>query len=226
MSAVGPVAPSSASAAPQEAQNGDGPDRELPQAGQDAVVMAGIYWPGNFPRDSTATLMPNPHCVTLRFLAEPGHVNFGGKVHGGAVMKWIDQAGYTCAAGWTGEYCVTIYVGGIRFLRPINVGELVELKAQVIRTGRTSLHVAVDVYAGDPRTSTHARACHCVMVFVAVDESGRPKPVPSWAPGTPVEQALEAYALRLIEVRKMLDVEIEQQLAWLDQPRPAVAERR
>ena len=50
--------------------------------------------------------------VTFRFLSEPADVNFGGKVHGGAVMKWIDQAGYTCAVGWSGRYCVTVYVGG------------------------------------------------------------------------------------------------------------------
>ena len=73
--------------------------------------------------------------ITLRFLAEPTDVNFGGKVHGGAVMKWIDQAGYTCAAGWTGTYCVTVYLGGLHFLGPIRVGELVELRALVIRTG-------------------------------------------------------------------------------------------
>ena len=52
--------------------------------------------------------MERPRKVTLRFLAAPTDVNFGGKVHGGAVMKWIDQAGYTCAAGWTGHYCVTV----------------------------------------------------------------------------------------------------------------------
>ncbi|HEX7336412.1 MAG TPA: hotdog domain-containing protein, partial [Gemmatimonadales bacterium] len=90
--------------------------------------------------------------VTLRFLAEPGDVNFGGKVHGGAVMKWIDQAGYTCAAGWTGTYCVTVYLGGLHFLGPIFVGELVELRALVIRTGRSSLDIAVDVYAADTKT--------------------------------------------------------------------------
>jgi acyl-CoA hydrolase len=56
--------------------------------------------------------------ITLRFLAEPTDVNFGGKVHGGAVMKWIDQAGYACAVGWSGQYCVTVYVGGIRFHSP------------------------------------------------------------------------------------------------------------
>ena len=95
--------------------------------------------------------------VTLRFLAEPGDVNFGGKVHGGAVMKWIDQAGYTCAAGWTGSYCVTVYLGGLHFLSPIFVGELVELRALVIRTGRRSLDIAVDVYAGDPKTGASTR---------------------------------------------------------------------
>lgn len=166
-----------------------------------------------------------PSRVTLRFLAEPAHVNFGGKVHGGAVMRWIDQAGYTCAAGWTGDYCVTSYVGGIRFLRPIGVGELVELKAQVIHTGRTSMHVAVDVYAGDPRGTTQARACHCVMVFVAVDDGGKPKEVPRWTPETPVERSLEQYALRLIQARRTLDQEIERELQWLDQQPREVVER-
>ena len=61
-------------------------------------------------------LSKRSHETTLRFLAEPTDMNFGGKVHGGAVMKWIDQAGYACAVGWSGHYCVTLYVGGIRFL--------------------------------------------------------------------------------------------------------------
>jgi acyl-CoA hydrolase len=51
---------------------------------------------------------PASRSITLRFLAEPTDVNFGGKVHGGAVMKWIDQAGYACAVGWSGYYCVTV----------------------------------------------------------------------------------------------------------------------
>lgn len=49
--------------------------------------------------------------ITLRFLAEPGDVNFGGKVHGGAVMKWIDLAAYACSAAWSGKYCITAYAG-------------------------------------------------------------------------------------------------------------------
>jgi len=146
--------------------------------------------------------------ITLRFLAEPTHVNFGGKVHGGAVMKWLDQAGYTCAAGWTGDYCVTVYVGGIHFMRPIHVGELVEVRANVAHTGRTSVHVALDVHAGDPRGSDLRRAAICVIVFVAVDENGKPKPVPAWAPESDHDRLLQAYALRIAETRKQLETDV------------------
>jgi len=59
--------------------------------------------------------------LDLQFLAEPTDVNFGGKVHGGMLMKWMDQAGYACAVGWTGHYCVTVSVGAIRFRNPVLV---------------------------------------------------------------------------------------------------------
>jgi acyl-CoA hydrolase len=155
--------------------------------------------------------------ITLRFLAEPTDVNFGGKVHGGAVMKWIDQAGYTCAAGWTGTYCVTVYLGALHFLGPIRVGELVELRALVIRTGRTSLDIAIDVYAGDPKRGERRRTGHCVVVFVALDESGRPTAVPPWTPDSDIDRALEAYACRLSELRRQMDAEMEQRLAALNE---------
>jgi acyl-CoA hydrolase len=146
----------------------------------------------------------------LRFLAEPAHVNFGGKVHGGAVMKWIDQAGYACAAGWSGSYCVTAYVGGIQFMRPIQVGELVEVRAQVAYTGRTSVHVAIDVHAGDPREADGLmRATICVIVFVALGADGNPHPVPRWVPRTEHERLLEDYAIKMMEFRKALENEVK-----------------
>ena len=151
--------------------------------------------------------------VTLRFLAEPADVNFGGKVHGGAVMKWIDQAGYTCAAGWTGSYCVTVYLGGLHFLGPIRVGELVELRALVIRTGRTSLDIAIDVYSGDPTSPVRRRTGHCVIVFVSLDADGRPTAVPPWRAESEIDRALEGYAARLAVLRKQMDVEMEGHLA-------------
>lgn len=74
------------------------------------------------------------HEVNFRFLAQPTDVNFGGKVHGGMVMKWIDQAGYACAVAWSGAYCVTASVSGIQFVKPILIGDLVTVRARLIHT--------------------------------------------------------------------------------------------
>ena len=143
--------------------------------------------------------------ITLRFLAEPGDVNFGGKVHGGAVMKWIDQAGYACAVGWSGHYCVTVYVGGIRFLCPIMIGHVVEVAAQVIHTGRTSMHIALKVRAGDLREGELSDTTHCTMVFVAVSSTGGPVPVHPWVPVTAEDIALQNYALKQMELRAAME---------------------
>lgn len=146
--------------------------------------------------------------ITLRFLAEPTDVNFGGKVHGGAVMKWIDQAGYACAVGWSGQYCVTIYVGGIRFHRPVLIGNMVEVSAKLVHTGRTSLHVAVEVSAGDPKEGLYTRTTQCMIVFVAVDEEGTPVEVTRWEPQTEGDIALERYAKKLMELQKATEKEV------------------
>ena len=142
--------------------------------------------------------------ITLRFLAEPGEVNFGGKVHGGAVMKWIDQAGYACAVGWSGHYCVTVYVGGISFLRPIPIGHMVEVTARLMHTGRTSMHIAIEVRAGDLKGGGLSDTTHCTMVFVAVSSTGGPVPVHPWVPATAEDVALENYALKQMELRKAM----------------------
>lgn len=136
-------------------------------------------------------------------------MNFGGKVHGGAVMKWIDQAGYACAVGWSGHYCVTLYVGGIRFRKPILIGNMVEVRARIIYTGRTSMHVAVDVSAGDPRDGQFQETTHCIIIFVAVDEDGEPVGVAPWVPQTEEETAMERYAVRLMELRRTIEDEMQ-----------------
>lgn len=143
--------------------------------------------------------------IQLRFLAEPTDVNFGGKVHGGAVMKWIDQAAYACASTWSGEYCVTVYVGGIRFLAPIKIGDLVEIEAKMIYTGRSSMHIAVDVHAKGTRQEKIVKTTHCVIVFVAVDADGKTVKVPEWIPSTDDDIQLEEYAKKLMLRRKEID---------------------
>lgn len=140
--------------------------------------------------------------ITLRFLAEPTDVNFGGKVFGGSVMKWIDHAGYTCAANWSGSYCVTAYVGGVRFLEPIHVGDLVELRAELMHTGSSSMHISVGVYARNPTDGQSRFTTHCILVFVAVDGDGNPTRVPAFAPDTPRGRRLGEYARKMIDLRQ------------------------
>ncbi|WP_111747534.1 acyl-CoA thioesterase [Salinisphaera orenii] len=142
------------------------------------------------------------HDITLRFLTEPSDVNFGGKVHGGQVMKWIDHAGYSCAANWSGCYCVTAYVGGIQFVAPINVGDLVTLHAELMYTGRSSMHISVSVHARNPRYVDNQLTTHCILVFVALDDDGAKAPVPTFQPSSVHEQRLNTYARRMIELRE------------------------
>ncbi|PML80122.1 acyl-CoA thioesterase [Enterovibrio norvegicus] len=147
--------------------------------------------------------------ITLRFLAEPSDVNFGGKVHGGAAMKWIDLAAYACAAGWSGKYCITAYAGGIRFVAPIHVGNLVEVSAKVIYTGNSSMHIAIDVQASDPKELKNRLTTHCIVIMVAVDEAGKPSSIPKWIPETDEDKELEQSAIRLMNMRKQIGEEME-----------------
>ena len=128
--------------------------------------------------------------ITMRFLAEPNTVNFGGKVHGGTVMKWIDEAGYACATRWAKRYCVTVSVGSIRFQRPILIGDLIEVEARLAYTGRTSMNISVEVRSGDIKTGQMAVVTDCLVVFVAVDADGKPLPAEVWRPETPGDIAL------------------------------------
>ncbi len=145
--------------------------------------------------------MDNNSTISFQFISEPSDINYGGKVHGGVVMKWIDQVAYTCARSWAETYCVTVYVGGIRFLKPINIGDVIKLYATVIYTGRTSMHIAVDVYGRDFSQKEFEKKTHCVIVFVSVDADGKPIPVKKWVPKTEKEKKLAEYAVRLMELR-------------------------
>ena len=144
--------------------------------------------------------------LTFRFLAEPTDVNFGGKVHGGAVMKWIDQAGYAAAVGWSGHYSVTVAVGGIRFIATVRIGDLVSVTATLVHTGTSSMHFAVDVRAHDPMGGESRLCTHCIIVFVALDGvEGRPAPVPSWTPRDEHDRRLSEYAIKAMELSKGIE---------------------
>ncbi len=145
--------------------------------------------------------------LVFRFLAEPTDVNYGGKVHGGVVMKWIDQAGYAAAVGWSGRYSVTVAVGGIRFVAPVRISDLVTVTTQLVHTGTTSMHFSVDVHARDPMQDGSERLCtHCVVVFVALDGvEGEPTPVPAWEPKTGDDRRLAEYAMKVMALSKGIE---------------------
>ncbi len=153
--------------------------------------------------------MTTSNKITFQFISEPTDVNFGGKVHGGIVMKWIDQTAYTCARSWAENYCVTVYVGGIRFYKPISIGEVIKINAYVIYTGNTSIHIAVDVYSRDFKEQQFEKKTHCVIVFVSVDEAGNPIPVKKWVPQTETEKQLAEYAKKLVDLREQINNEMK-----------------
>ena len=117
-------------------------------------------------------------------------------------MKWLDQAGYVCASAWSGLYCVTAFVGDINFHHPISVGDLIEVTAKIIYTGKTSIHITIDLRSCRPQKCELSKAIHCIMVFVAVDENNKPVIVPSWNPIEESDIILEKYAIRIMGLRQ------------------------
>lgn len=148
--------------------------------------------------------------LSLRFLAEPTDVNYGGKVHGGIVMKWIDQAGYAAAVGWSGKYSVTVAVGGIRFVAPIRTSDLVTVTTKLVYTGTSSMHFSVDVTARDPMGGKARLCTHCIIVFVALDGvDGKPCEVPALTQETDEDRRLAEYALKVMDLSKGIEQTIE-----------------
>ncbi len=147
--------------------------------------------------------------TVFQFISEPSDVNYGGNVHGGSVMKWIDQAGYACASSWSSSYCVTVYVGGIRFYSPIKIGHIVKVEAEVIYTGNTSMHIAINVLSRNIKRKEFEKKTHCIIVFVAVDDEGNSVEVPKFHASTEQELQLEQYAIKLMQLRKNIEEEMK-----------------
>jgi 4-hydroxybenzoyl-CoA thioesterase len=142
----------------------------------------------------------------LRFLAAPTDVNWGGKVHGGIVMRWIDEAAHVVVTRWAGSARnVAVYSGGIRFYRPLFIGDLVEVEARLLHTSASSVHLGVHVRSGDPRGEALALTTHCLTVFVALDDDHKALPVPRWEPASDEDRALDAHAVDLVRLREAVD---------------------
>jgi uncharacterized protein (TIGR00369 family) len=140
--------------------------------------------------------------ITISQLMHPEHANLLGNVHGGWIMKLVDEAGALSCMRHAQKKVVTVSIDSMTFQQPIKLGDLVILNSEVTYTGRTSMEVTVEVVAENPITgeSTHTNTAY--LVYVALDDKGRPTPVPAVKAETEedrhkLEQALQRQERRL-----------------------------
>jgi uncharacterized protein (TIGR00369 family) len=116
--------------------------------------------------------------VSITELTLPSHSNFSGKVHGGHILNLMDQIAFACASKHSHHYCVTASVNKVDFLNPIEVGELVTLRASINYTGKTSMVVGVRVESENITTGEKKHCNSSYFTMVAKDEHGKNVPVP------------------------------------------------
>ena len=133
-------------------------------------------------------MTPGNAQLTMSLLMTPDMANFSGNVHGGALLKMLDQVAYSCASRYAGTYVVTLSVDRVLFRDAIKVGELVSFSASVNHTGRTSLEVGIRVETENIQDGTRRHTNSCYFTMVAVDHAGKPVPVPALVPSTDQER--------------------------------------
>jgi acyl-CoA hydrolase len=151
------------------------------------------------------------HQLTMTVLMTPDMANFAGNVHGGTILKFLDQVAYACASRYAARYVVTLSVDQVMFRQPIHVGELVTFLASVNHTGTSSMEVGIKVIAEDIRSQALRHANSCFFTMVAVDDARKPVAVPPLQPVTPDEHRRHAAA----EVRKQLRQEFSKRYEGL-----------
>ena len=154
------------------------------------------------------------HQLTMSVLMTPDTANFSGNVHGGTILKLLDQVAYACAARYAGHYVVTMSVDQVVFRQPIHVGELVTFLAAVNHTGTSSMEVGIKVVAENIRTQEARHVNSCFFTMVAVDDDRKPIRVAPLQPGTPDEHRRYAEA----ELRKQLRLEMAHRAKTLGMP--------
>jgi acyl-CoA hydrolase len=138
--------------------------------------------------------------LTMTVLMTPDMANFSGNVHGGSLLKLLDQVAYACAAKYCKNYVVTAALDQVFFKQQVNVGELVTFYAHVNHVGRSSMEIGVKVVAEHLRTNEKRHTTSCYFTMVAMDENGKSVEVPRLLLETDAEKKLYAEA----EMRKKM----------------------
>lgn len=145
------------------------------------------------------------HETVHRFHVRPADVGIVGVVDGGTLLEWIDRAAYVTATQWSGRHCVTASVGNIHLDRAIGVGELVEVRATLAYTGRSSMHILVTVCSSDPTGAKAVQTLQCSIVLIAVDGDGNIVAVPEWTPVTMLELQRHRQARMRVPMRRRIE---------------------
>lgn len=145
---------------------------------------------------------PRPMSDSISVLSQvmlPNDANPMGNVHGGSIMKMVDVGAAVAAMRHSGRQVVTVALDHMSFDEPVYIGDLVTVTSQVEYVGRTSMLVRAEVEAENPVSGRKAHTGSCVLTYVALDETGRPAPVPPLLVQTPEEQARLQEGKRLYE---------------------------
>ncbi|MDE1892630.1 MAG: acyl-CoA thioesterase [Betaproteobacteria bacterium] len=145
------------------------------------------------------------HQLTMTVLMTPDKTNFFGNVHGGDVLKLLDQVAYACASRYAGRHVVTLSVDQVIFKQPIHVGELLTFLASVNYTGTTSIEVGIKVIAENILTKVVRHVNSCFLTMVAMDDNRKPAAVPKFVPVTLDEIRRHEAAILRKEMRKELE---------------------
>lgn len=154
----------------------------------------------------------------MTVLMTPDMANFSGHVHGGAILRLLDQVAYACAARYSGCYVVTVSADQVTFREPVYVGELLTFRATINYTGNTSMEVGIHVEAESIRERSSRHVLTCYFTMVAVDAEGNSTPVEPVPITTPLERRRWAAAQLRREYRKEVErrsLEIRQNPEYL-----------
>jgi len=136
----------------------------------------------------------SPPCSIISHVMMPFHANTAGNVHGGHIMKFIDDAAYVIATRHARRNTVTASIDRLDFHRPVHVGDLLTLKASLNDTGRSSMEIGVRVEAEDLQSGEVRHIASAYLTFVALDDQGRPTPIPPHLPAGPEGQRRQREA--------------------------------
>ncbi|MEL7118933.1 MAG: acyl-CoA thioesterase [Bacteroidota bacterium] len=147
--------------------------------------------------------------ITFTQLMLPSHSNFSGKIHGGYILNLMDQIAFACASKHSGHYCVTASVNRVNFLNPVEVGELLTMKASVVYTGRTSMVVGLRVESENIQDGYVKHCNSSYLTMVAKDDKGNNVQVPGLILDTEEKVRRFARSIRRKEQSKIRDKEFD-----------------